>query len=770
MKEVFAQVLNVSTNPSNGGSSFTLNGPKITVASGVEDDREPDVAALADGTFIVTWTGSTISENGQIFGTVFNNNGSVHSPNGVPQDNITLSAVNNDAQFESTVAVLNNGNIVTTYSDASGDRDVFATIASKNLNGIYTVSSPFQVNTIENGDGGLPVRQDQPSVTALSNGGFVVVFVTHFTSGDLDVRGRIFDANGTPAGNDFVIDNLSFIQTKPSVTALPDGSFAVSYSDSRDSVSGSSAIDANITTQVYSNAGVKIGNSIFNANTTQSGVQGNSTVTALDDGRFLLTWTDENGSGGGDVRYQIMDARDQTINASAFKFGQTIVGKDTGQGTPGDIMVGDGRDNTMFGLAGDDTLNGGGGTDTLHGGDDADVLRGDGGDDTLFGGQGEDELRGGDNDDTLDGGADFDVLGGDNGNDTYVLVDGLDSVIEASGTASGIDTITSTIGRNLGSFANVENLTLLGTGNINGTGSNALANVITANSGNNILSGGIDNLVDRLIGGGGNDTYVLGTSSNDIVIEAAGAAGGVDTVNSTVSRTLAANVENLVLQSTGNINGTGNTIANIITGNSANNVLSGGVDTVVDRLIGGAGNDTYALGATTGDVVVEAVGAAGGVDTVTSTISRSLGSNVENLILQGTAALGGFGNTLANTIIGSSSANLLSGGLATIRSPAERARTASFSTPRPRRPTSTASRISARSPTPSGWRTPEPACSTAWRTGRSTASSSRPTRRAPRPILMTASSTTRIRARCSTTATARRLAARCSSQRSSPSR
>jgi Tol biopolymer transport system component len=89
-----------------------------------------------------------------------------------------------------------------------------------------------------------------------------------------------------------------------------------------------------------------------------------------------------------------------------------------------------------------------------------------------------------------------------------------------------------------------------------------------------------------LAAGLGNDTYYV-SHTNDIVVEYANA--GADTVRASVSYTLPANVENLVLEGFGAIQGTGNELDNILTGSSLDNVLSGGAGK--DLLIGGGGSD-----------------------------------------------------------------------------------------------------------------------------------------------------------------------------------
>ncbi|MFO1412642.1 MAG: calcium-binding protein [Burkholderiales bacterium] len=255
-------------------------------------------------------------------------------------------------------------------------------------------------------------------------------------------------------------------------------------------------------------------------------------------------------------------------------------------------------------------------------------------------------LTGGSGDDRLDGGAGGDVLKGGAGNDQYLVDSGSDVVTEVVG--EGTDTVLATVTHTLA--ANVENLTLTGTAAINGTG-NALANTLIGNAANNVLDGGAGS--DTLKGGAGNDTYVV-DATGDLVTELA--AEGTDTVQTGITLTLAANVENLTLTGTAAINGTGNVLANTLTGNVANNILDGGAGS--DVLKGGTGNDTYVVDSAT-DTVTEL--AAEGTDTVQTAVTLTLAANVENLTLTGTAAINGTGNALANALTGNAADNVLDG-------------------------------------------------------------------------------------------------------------
>ena len=274
-------------------------------------------------------------------------------------------------------------------------------------------------------------------------------------------------------------------------------------------------------------------------------------------------------------------------------------------------------------------------------------------------------ITGNDGNNIIDGGDGYDIMIGGKGNDTYFVNSKYDSIVESIN--EGIDIVQSSIAWTLA--ANLENLILTGLNNINGTG-NGANNYLTGNDGNNILDGISGD--DTFAGGKGDDTYIVDSSSDSIIEKV---NEGIDAVKSSVSWTLGANLENLTLSGTNNLSGTGNGLENIITGNSGNNILDGGSgnDTLIggsgdDTLIGGSGNDILKGGIdndnyyvdATGDSITELVGE--GTDTVFSSISWTLGLNLENLTLTGTDALTGIGNTLKNTIVGNAGNNVLDGG------------------------------------------------------------------------------------------------------------
>jgi serralysin len=213
-------------------------------------------------------------------------------------------------------------------------------------------------------------------------------------------------------------------------------------------------------------------------------------------------------------------------------------------GTGGFAGIGNTLNNVITGGAGNDTLRSGGGNDTIYGSAGNDTVYGEGGIDLVYAGDGADKVFGGASNDRLSGDAGDDWLLGESNRD-----------------------------------------------NLYGW------------TGNDLLDGGADN--DNMIGCAGNDTYIV-DSIGDLVTEKA--SEGIDTVQSSVTYTLTANVENLTLTGTAAIKGTGNTASNMIVGNGAANTLSGGSGN--DILSGGGGNDVM-TGGQGADTYVVALGGGG---------------------------------------------------------------------------------------------------------------------------------------------------------------
>jgi parallel beta-helix repeat protein len=184
------------------------------------------------------------------------------------------------------------------------------------------------------------------------------------------------------------------------------------------------------------------------------------------------------------------------------------------------------------------------------------------------------------------------------------------------------------------------------------------ADTLVGTAGNDTIDGDLG--ADTLTGGDGNDIYVV-DNAFDSVIETSTVASQIDTVQASVSWTLGANLENLVLTGVSDIDGTGNALRNFITGNAGDNRLDGGAG--ADSLSGGDGNDTYFVD-NADDNVIESNSdkVSGGVDSVHSTLAAyTLTANVENLYLDAAGAANGTGNALDNTLFAGAGNNVLDG-------------------------------------------------------------------------------------------------------------
>jgi Ca2+-binding RTX toxin-like protein len=317
-------------------------------------------------------------------------------------------------------------------------------------------------------------------------------------------------------------------------------------------------------------------------------------------------------------------------------------------------ITGGASSDQLDGGAGDDILWGGGGADILLGGQGVDTLYGEAGNDVLNGGAGDDILTGGLGDDryVVDSLGDQIIELAGQGVDTvetsltsWTLADGLENLVY-SGTAAftgignaadnvitggiGDDTFIAGLGNDafhggagfdtvdysaVGSAVTVKlngGITqndgqggvdmLTGIERVIGTAfddlliGDGLGNTLIGGAGRDTLIGmaGDDTLIggegqaNTLQGGIGNDLYVVSVAG-DSVVELANE--GVDTVQTALGAwTLGANLENLIHTGSSAFTGTGNALANVITGGGGDDLLRGGGGN--DTLNGGLGDDT----------------------------------------------------------------------------------------------------------------------------------------------------------------------------------
>ncbi len=497
------------------------------------------------------------------------------------------------AQNGVEVTQLENGNFVVGWTDSSATAPDFSgtTVrfqmfdAAGNKVGVETCTP-----TVTNGD------QTLTSVVALDDGRFAVVW--NYRS-EAASRIRVYNADGTPAGTEQILTEATDVRVIGTITSygahgfahvlvtgnFPNTSVTVQrYSDSGSPVGGPIALAAGsgfrgvaikelsdgklvVTwtdiseTPPYNHGGIVRGQ-VLNADGSASGgvftvsddifsEHTGSIITALNDGRFAVTWK----TGPADEVYQhkevmrvynadgtaaseIITVYDQqetyngirllsgSINSvSALPDGRLVYsfsaltpsGSDFITATrivdprsALDVTLG-GAHNDFTGTRYNDKINGGAGDDSLNGAGGNDRLDGGTGNDSLVGGAGHDSLIGGSGDDRLQNDAGNDTLDGGLGIDTVIFTGSAAVTVNLSLTTAQVT------GYGTDVLRNIENL-LTGSGNDDLSG-NAGANKIQSGAGNDILRGWAGNDVlyggtgaDRLVGGLGRDLLYGGAN------------------------------------------------------------------------------------------------------------------------------------------------------------------------------------------------------------------------------------------------------------------
>jgi Ca2+-binding RTX toxin-like protein len=635
--DVRGRILEADGTPT--GSDFLID----TTRDG--DQSYPTVTALPDGGAFVAWQ-SYIPSAGEydVRGRIIHADGSTAGPDFI------ANADTFGAQYGPSATTLADGHVLITfnaYDVVDPDRfsypvDVEGRILSADGTG---ASADFLVNTTLYGN------QYGASPIALPDGRAFVTWTSYNPDGGIyDVYARFLGADGSPSAPDFVVEAD---QPGANPTLLADGRILLTWTsgDVRaqiltiDGAPDGPAFTVNSTVQdgdmlataaalpdggafvvwvsYEIGSGYDLYGRVINADGTMSAsdfIVNSATgmtefyphVTALDDGRVLVTWTSSDStSNSGDIHGRVLSF-DNTVD-----------------GTPmGDILTGTNGNDVINGYGGNDVVFAGAGNDVLHGGDGNDALTAGAGNDYLHGGAGSDQMWGNAGNDTFDGGPGADQFAGGAGVDT-VRYDGsavgvhidLTQNLASGGEATGDmfnsietivgsrfdDTITGDAASN-NLFGGVGNDVLYGLDGADvlsggdgwdaltgGSGDDVLRggagnDQIWGNAGNDILDGGGGG--DVLAGGAGLDTADYSTSAAAVSIDlAAGTGQGGDAEGDTLS-----SIEDLI-GSAFNDTLIGNSAGNHLVGGAGDDVLDGAANN--DTLEGGAGNDILIGGAGT---------------------------------------------------------------------------------------------------------------------------------------------------------------------------
>ena len=373
-------------------------GAEFQVNSYVTSDQFwPKVTGLSDGGFLVTWesSGQDSSLHG-IYGQRYDVAGVVVG------DEFRINATTANEQRKPSVTALLDGGFVVTWQSYTQDGSGWGVYGQRYDADGAALGAEFRVNSH------TASEQYESSVTALSDGGFVVTWMSNVQDGSLyGVYGQRYDAAGTAVGAEFLVNSHTADQQQhPAVAALPDGDFIVTWqSHAQDGSSWG------VYAKVFSSRGQILeggaGNDSLIGDAGDDLIAGGAGADVLSGGDGIDTLSYAGSSAGVTVDLAIGTA------AGGDAAGDTISGFEN--------LTGSALADTLTGDAGDNILIGGAGADTLAGGAGDDVIEGGAGNDALTGGAGIDDLEGGTGDDLLTGGADDDVIAGGAGSDVAVF-------------------------------------------------------------------------------------------------------------------------------------------------------------------------------------------------------------------------------------------------------------------------------------------------------------------------------------------------------------
>ncbi|TXI41162.1 MAG: DUF4347 domain-containing protein [Nitrosomonas sp.] len=264
-------------------SSGNAQGTEFRINTNTADiQANSSVAALADGGFVVTWDSyNQDGSNGGVYAQRYDING------GTVGTEFRVNSYTTNNQVLSSVAALTDGGFVVTWQSYSQDGAEWGIYGQRYDASGNTQGAEFRVNSHTASD------QLWPSVTALTNGGFVVTWGSLGQDGSgYGIYGQRYDASGNTAGGEFLINSYTTNnQENPWVTALSDGGFVVFWESLSQDGSGDG-----IYGQRYNASGIAQGGE-FLVNTHTADTQIVPSATGLADGGFAVTWMSFNQDG-----------------------------------------------------------------------------------------------------------------------------------------------------------------------------------------------------------------------------------------------------------------------------------------------------------------------------------------------------------------------------------------------------------------------------------------------------------------------------------------
>ena len=266
-----------------GTAPDLTSGAEFQVNTTTADKQEvPSVAALADGGFVIVWESD--NQDGDRGGIYAQRYDSTSSAVGAEFQINTTTA---DEQTDPSVAALDDGGFVVVWQSRDQDGDNWGVFSQRYDSAGSAVGAETQVNST------TTQAQDTAAVTALGDGGFVIVWQSRDQDGDKDgIYGQRFDSSGATVGSEFQINSTTTEdQQKAAVAALEDGGFVVTWQSKNQD-----GDDWGIYAQRYDSAGAASG-SEFRVNTTTADQQKEPSVASLDDGGFVIVWQSRNQDG-----------------------------------------------------------------------------------------------------------------------------------------------------------------------------------------------------------------------------------------------------------------------------------------------------------------------------------------------------------------------------------------------------------------------------------------------------------------------------------------